>query len=162
MWRCIIYFRGIFCRGTLDRTKEESIQAFQLKFIIVIFLIAHEATLLLLYIFMSSHVYINMYICSTQFLLTFLLSYVRALPMGRLNLAFLHLSITSESLIPCTFEEDRALHTCVTSQGNFLSPRIVASQYSYLTATCYFVRRCLQEGCSNIPYYPRRSCNRKF
>lgn len=66
------------------------------------------------------HVLSCIYIRSTQFLLTFLLSYVRVIPMGRLNLPFLHLSITS--LLYCTFEEDRALHTCVTSQGNFYSP----------------------------------------
>lgn len=52
--------------------------------------------------------------------------------------------------IPCTFEEDRTLHTWVTSQGNFFLP-LATSQYSYLAATCYLVRHCLQGVAADNP-----------
>lgn len=52
--------------------------------------------------------------------------------MGKLNIAFLRLSIPR-----CyTARISGTLHTCVTSQGNFYP--LAASRYSYLTATCYF------------------------
>lgn len=92
---------------------------------------------------------LHLLIRSTQFLLTFLLSYVRV-TNGQVKYS-VSASIYNIRTLYHAFEEDRALHTCVTSQGNFYS--LAASRYSYLTATCYFVRCCLQERSSDIPCY---------
>lgn len=99
----------------------ESPSTFELQFIIIIFLSRAQSRVRAGHIVQRLYsTYSRFLVRPTQFLLTFLLSYVRV-TNGQVKFS-VSASIYNIRVLYRAFEEDQALHTCVTSQGNFLPP----------------------------------------